>query len=82
MISGRHSDRTPFGTGATLSKHQNQELLFYHPQVFEELKKHLKTYSLDALQTLQFVHQQQKIWPDLSFNEALSSAKFLEHLNL
>ncbi len=133
LVSGRISERAPFGTGQAVKKQEEVELLFYNPQIFENLKEELKTdffhksangpsarrggsmvrqahhvqkvghpelvegletatpqldraaiyersliKQKDALECLQFIHQQQKIWPDLSYEEALEKAVFLK----
>jgi hypothetical protein len=62
FITGRHSDRVPFGTGAGVAKvlstwNRKEEFCFYHPEVFECLKVWLselsifaKDFSIESLQ--------------------------------
>lgn len=82
-IEARHSDRAPFGTGATVSKilkNGNTELLTYHPQIFYELNSVIKV--LNRLNTPTSHKQWLKLVPETSQQVLidLGISKLVQHL--
>ncbi|MCB9709362.1 MAG: hypothetical protein H6714_11290 [Myxococcales bacterium] len=88
-LSGRDSDRVPFGTGPAVGRlrHRPDEPLVYHPMIFTKLREHLEALgndprthvSFDAFQTLKWIHRlRDQSLPSIGFRQACSDAVFVK----
>lgn len=91
ILSGRASDRVPFGTGPAVRRLENRpnEPNVYHPTIFDKLREHLARLGshpkahihFDAFQTLKWIHAlRDSMHPSIGFRQACSEAHFV-HTN-
>lgn len=92
-LSGRASDRVPFGTGPAVRRIEAEgRPLLYHPESFARLRRHLEGLPspgpvldpahrrFDALATLRFIHaQRSQGCPDLSWSTARAAGEGRGH---
>jgi hypothetical protein len=82
LIDSRPSNRAPFGTGPAVNKimamqNPEQEFLYYHPRIFDELKHLLKEFKSLPNHADSFIDWQQSLSP--ATQKALNAIN-IEHL--
>ena len=83
-LSGRRSDRVPFGTGPAVTKFKSRTDAMmcpvYNPALFQEVQSAVADNpGLDAFQTLKLVHRlRDEQYPNVPLREALQAAPFFK----